>query len=179
MSLFRNIKEVMNKMSYDTSANSSDHASLSKIETEIKSINNEIESAYTQIGRKVMEYIDKFGEPLPNLDINDILSILSPKLDRKEALERESIEIQKRLKDQEVLRAKNKLIAEFEVEKEKLDKALAMDVITLKEYEDKVNKFRSRIDNFDDIRKIEAQYNMGIISLDEKNDKISKLLNIF
>lgn len=177
MSLFRNIKEVMNKMSYDTSTTSSDHANLNKLETEIKSINNEVESAYTQIGRKVIEYIDKFGEPLPNLDINDILNVLSPKLERKEELEKQCIEIQKRLKDQEVLRAKNKLIDEFEFEKEKLDKALAMDVITISEYDDKINRFRSRIDNFDDIRKIEAQYNLGIISLDEKNDKISKLLN--
>ena len=99
------------------------------------------------------------------------------KLARKEELEKEqSLEIQKRLKDQEVLRAKNKLIAEFEIEKEKLDKALAMDIISQSEYNSKINKFRAKIDYFEDIRKIEAQYDMGIITLDEKNNKISKII---
>lgn len=178
MSFFKNIKEVIDKISYDTCASNNEQVTLNKIEIEIKSINTEIDSAYTQIGRKVIDYIDKSGEPIPNLDINDILTMLSPKLARKEELEKQSLEIQKRLKDQEVLRAKNKLINEFELEKEKLDKALAMDIISQNEYNSKISKFRARIDYFEDIRKIEAQYDMGIITLDEKNNKISKLLDI-
>lgn len=178
MSFFKNIKEVIDKISYDTCTVNNEQISLNKIETEIKSINSEIDSAYTQIGRKVIDYIDKSGESIPNLDINNILTMLSPKLARKEELEKQSLEIQKRLKDQEILRAKNKLIAEFEIEKEKLDKALAMDIISESEYNSKISKFRAKIDYFEDIRKIEAQYDMGIITLDEKNSKISKLLDV-
>lgn len=114
---------------------------------------------------------------MPGIDVSDILSMLEPKMSRKAELEAERIEIQKRLKDMALIQEKNRLEEEFRTEKEKLDRGLAMDIINKLEYEQKVNQYRKRIDNFDEIKKIEQQYEFGIISLQEKEIKINLILN--
>ena len=44
-------------------------------------------------------------------------------------------------------------------------------------YDGKVNHYRKRIDCFDDIKKIEQQYELGIIDFNEKEMKINFILN--
>lgn len=114
---------------------------------------------------------------MPGIDVTDILNMLDPKMSRKAELEAELLEIQKRLKDMALIQEKNKLEDEFLKEKEKLDRALAMDVINKDEYDGKVNQYRKRIDCFDDIKKIEQQYELGIIDFNEKEMKINFILN--
>lgn len=62
-------------------------------------------------------------------------------------------------------------------EKEKLDNALAMNVITTDEYNKKILPHQNKITYFDEIKNIEQQYSMSIISFEEKNDKIEEILN--
>ena len=149
---------------------------ISNIEKEISVLNSEIDAAYTQIGRKFVQYATETKQ-MPGIDVTDILNMLDPKMSRKAELEAELLEIQKRLKDMALIQEKNKVEYEFLKEKEKLDRALAMDVINKDEYDGKVNQYRKRIDCFDDIKKIEQQYELGIIDFNEKEMKINFILN--
>ena len=114
---------------------------------------------------------------MPGIDVSDILSMLEPKMSRKAELESERVEIEKRLKDMALIQEKNRLEEEFRREKEKLDRGLAMDIISKVEYDQKINQYKKRIDNFDEIKKIEQQYEFGIINLQEKEMKINIILN--
>ena len=50
-----------------------------------------------------------------------------------------------------------------------------MDVISRDEYNLKISIARKKVDNFEEIRKIEQQFDMGIITKEEKNAKIAAL----
>lgn len=52
--------------------------------------------------------------------------------------------------------------------KAKLDKVIDMDVISQDEYGKKINKYRMRLGNFGWIKKIEQQYELGIITREGK-----------
>ncbi|MPN59368.1 hypothetical protein SDC9_207089 [bioreactor metagenome] len=114
---------------------------------------------------------------MPGIDVSDILTVLDPKMIRKTELEKELVEIQKRIKDQMIIKEKNALEEKFKKEKEKLDAALAMEVISEYEYNEKINQHRKRLDNFEAIKKIEQQYELEIISIEEKDYKIYTLIN--
>ena len=51
-----------------------------------------------------------------------------------------------------------------------------MDVITQDEYNFKLSIAKKKVDNFDEIRRIEQQFDMGIITKEEKNSKIDALM---
>lgn len=149
---------------------------MARISKEMIAIDTEINAAYTQIGRKYMDYVIK-NQEVTGLDVTDLLKILEPKLARKAQLDAELIDIQKRLKDMALLQEKNRLESEFTLEKEKLDRALAMDVITQLEYDQKVKQHRKRIDFFNDIKKVEQQFDLGIITIAEKESKLDAIFN--
>ena len=50
-----------------------------------------------------------------------------------------------------------------------------MDVITQDEYNFKISVAKKKVDNFEEIRRIEQQCEMGIITKEEKNAKIDAL----
>lgn len=183
MALFDNLKamkESFTKVAVDVANNASTTAreqeNINNIKKEIGVLNSEINVAYTQIGKKFMDYVLEHNE-IPGIDISDILRVLEPKMERKIELEAQMVEIEKRLKDMAIIQEKNRLEEEFAKEKEKLDKALAMGIVDDIEYDQKINKYRKKIDNFEEIKKIEQQYEFGIIDLQEKEHKINMLLN--
>lgn len=51
-----------------------------------------------------------------------------------------------------------------------------MDVLSKDEYEAKITKLKNRIEKFDDIKRIEHQYELKIISRDDMEEKINTLL---
>lgn len=183
MAFFDNLKtmtesftKVATDMANSVSTTAREQVNINNIEKEIGVLNSEIDSAYTQVGRRFVEYVIEKKE-MPGINISDILSMLEPKMSRKIELETERIEIEKRLKDMALIQEKNKLEDEFRREKEKLDRGLAMDIINKSEYDQKINQYKKRIDNFDEIKKIEQQYEFGIITLQEKEVKINIILN--
>ena len=64
---------------------------------------------------------------------------------------------------------------EYDQEKDKLEKAVKLDVISVAEKEQKLAKARLKLDNFDTIRKVKKQYEMSLISKDELNEKLAAL----
>lgn len=151
-----------------------DNAELSSIKMQINVIEQELNAAYVQIGKKYVDYVVQTGD-MGNLDIADLLTMMDPKLTRKQELEAQLVELEKRMKQNAILREKAKVEQDFQEEKTKLDRALAMDVLSQDEYNFKISIAKKKVDNFEEIRRVEQQCEMGIITKEEKNAKIEAL----
>lgn len=149
---------------------------LMALKTQINVIDQELNSSYVQIGRKYVDYVIESGD-MPGIDVSDILKLIDPKLTKKMELEKQIIELEKEIKAKNVLREKQQAEEEFLAEKSKLDKALTMEIITQDDYDIKLAIARKKVDNFEMIRKIEQQAEMGLITKEEKAQKIEQLLN--
>lgn len=185
MGLFDNLKIVTKTTteSFNKAANaavssivaaSRENAKINSIKNEITSINGDLDAAYKQIGEKYVEFVLKTND-MPGIDVSDILKLMEPKLEKRNELEKELIEIEKRLKDQVILQEKSQMEDKFKLQKESLDKALAMNIISAQEYDEKVEKLRKGIDNFEAIRNVNKQYELGIISYQELQCKLQQL----
>ena len=132
-------------------------------------------SGYTQIGKKYVDYVKKTSE-MPGIDVSDVLKMLDPKFERRDELQAKMIEIEKRRKDRTLLQEKFAVEAQVQAEIEKLDKALAMELIGQAEYDTKVAQLKKRVDNFEAIKKVEQKCQMGIITAAERDKEIEALL---
>ena len=152
-----------------------EHSELAGLKAEINVIEKELEASYVMIGRKYVEYVIESGE-MPGIDITDILKMLDPKMTRKQELQEKVIELEKRIKEQDALRDKQAAEAEYIAGKEKLDKALAMNVLDQADYDEKLSVLQKKRDNFEIMRKLDQQVQMGIITEEEKDAKLSAIL---
>ena len=153
---------------------SQDNAKINDIRTELTAINGELDVAYKQIGEKYIKYVSETNE-MPGIDVKDILKLIEPKLEKKNEIEVQLIEIEKKLKDQVIIQEKEKFENEFKRQKETLDWAKAMDVISDDDYNLKLKEYTKKIDNFQAIRKVKKQYEFGIISYEELQIKLRDL----
>jgi hypothetical protein len=149
---------------------------LAGLKSEINVIEKELDASYIMIGRKFVDYVIESGE-MPGIDVSDILKMLEPKLERKQELQQKIIELEKRIKEKDALRDKQAAEEEYLAGKEKLDKALAMGVIEQSDYDEKIAALAKKRDNFEIMRKLDQQVQMGIITEEEKNAKLFEILN--
>ena len=162
------------KLTGDTVTSAKENAKLLAINNEINSLNGELLSAYQEIGKKYVKYLVAGGEAI-EFGAQEILGHVDVKLDKINVLNNELIEIEKELGNQLLIQEKALYITEFEDIKEKLDKALKLDLIDKNEYESKLAKAGKKVDNFDAIRRIEKQYEIDLITEEEKNKKLEEL----
>ena len=162
-------------MGSSVSVAAQEQSELVALKSQINVIEQELNSSYVQIGRKYVDYVIESGE-MPGIDVTDILKLIDPKITKKQELEQRIIELEKEIKAKNVLREKQQAEEEFLAEKSKLDKALGMDVISKDEYDMKIAIARKKVDNFEEIRRIEQQADMGLITKEEKAMKIEALL---
>ena len=146
-----------------------------KAEDTAETIDEEKEVSEEPAEDKVAEESDKDEEPV--FDVSDFLTIIKQDQAKKKELENQLAEVEKRAKQNTLLREKTKAEESFEQEKGVLDKALAMEIISKEEYEQKLNIARKKVENFEEIKKIEQQFEMGIITKEEKDEKINAILN--
>lgn len=151
-----------------------DQSELAGLKMQVNIIEQELEKAYSQVGRIYIEYVMNSGE-MPGIDVSDILRMIDPKITRKIELEEQIIECQKRVKDNNLMKEKERAEIAFRSEKDKLDKALAMDVISLDEYNIKLAIAYKKVEHFEEIRRIEKQCDMRIITETEKLEKLRLL----
>lgn len=152
-----------------------EQSELAGLKMQLNSIDFELDSAYIQIGRRYVEYVIETQE-MPQIDVTDILKLAEAKLERKQELEDKILEVEKQIKQKTVLRQKEQAEEEFRSDMQKLDKALEMDILTSEEYEDKAASVQKKRDNFAEIRRVEQQYDMGIISKAERDEKLRHLM---
>lgn len=124
---------------------------------------------------EVTEESDEDEEPV--FDVSDFLTIIRQDQAKKKELEDQLAEVEKRAKQNALIREKTKAEEAFEQEKGVLDKALDMEILSKEEYEQKLNIARKKVENFEEIKKVEQQFEMGIITKEEKDEKINALLN--
>ena len=146
-----------------------------KAEDTAETIDEEKEVSEEPAEDKVAEESDEGEEPV--FDVSDFLTIIKQDQAKKKELENQLAEVEKRAKQNTLLREKTKAEESFEQEKGVLDKALAMEIISKEEYEQKLNIAKKKVENFEEIKKIEQQFEMGIITKEEKDEKINAILN--
>ena len=146
-----------------------------KAEDTVETINEEKEVSKEPAEDKVAEESDEDEEPV--FDVSDFLTIIKQDQAKKKELENQLAEVEKRAKQNTLLREKTKAEESFEQEKGVLDKALAMEIISKEEYEQKLNIAKKKVENFEENKKIEQQFEMGIITKEEKDEKINAILN--
>ena len=174
--------ESLGKSAMGTAANvgssvgaaAQDQSELAGLKMQVNVIEQELDASYLQIGRKYVEYVIATSD-MPGIDVSDVLKLMEPKLERKSDLEKQIIELEKKIKDAAVLREKQAVEAEFLAEKAKLDKALAMDVLSQEEYDVKIASAKKKVDNFEEIRRVEKQFDMKLITREERDAKIRML----
>ena len=147
---------------------------LAGLKMQVNVIEEELNSAYAQIGRKYVEYVIQTQE-IPQINVTDILKMAETKLEKRKELEEQIIELEKQNKQKSLLRDKEQAEEEYRNEKQKLNRALAMDVLSQGDYNTKMAVIQKRLDNFEEIRRTEQQHEMGIITKEEKDAKIREL----
>ncbi|MGN0612632.1 MAG: hypothetical protein ACI4JB_01905 [Porcipelethomonas sp.] len=173
-SIIKSKRKTVGKVGSNATAATQEQAELVSLRSQINVIDQELDSAYTQIGRKYVEYVVETNE-MPGIDVSDILKMIDPKLTKKQELEQKIIQLEKEIKQKKIVREKAAAEEEFLAQKQKLDKALAMELLSQEEYDEKVAVARKRVDNFEEIRKVEQQAEMGIITKEEKAEKLKAL----
>ncbi len=153
-----------------------EQSELVALKSQVNVIEQELNASYIQIGRKYVDYVLESGD-MPGIDVSDILKLMDPKMSKKQELEQKIMELEKEIKQKKVLREKQQVEEEFLAEKAKLDKALGMELLTQEEYDVKLDIAKKKVDNFEAIRRIEQQAEMGLITEAEKTQKIEQLLN--
>lgn len=165
-------EEAIDEVKAEAAAETVDEA---KEEAAAETIDEEKEVSKEPAEDKVAEESDEDEEPV--FDVSDFLTIIKQDQAKKKELENQLAEVEKRAKQNTLLREKTKAEESFEQEKGVLDKALAMEIISKEEYEQKLNIARKKVENFEEIKKIEQQFEMGIITKEEKDEKINAILN--
>lgn len=151
-----------------------DQSELTSLKMQVNVIEQELDSSFVQIGRRYVDYVVASGE-MPGIDVSDVLKLIEPKMEQKQELETRIISLEKKIKDNAVLREKQAAEQAYLDEKSKLDKALAMDIISQNEYDAKLAVAKKKYDNFEQIRRVEQQYDMKLISKEEYDAKVKEL----
>lgn len=151
-----------------------EQSELVQLRSQVNVINQELDAFYIQIGRRYVDYVLESGE-MPGIDVADLLKLMDPKMTKKQDLEQKIVTLEKEIKAKNVLREKQQAEEMFLAEKNKLDKALAMEIISQDEYDVKLASAKKKVDNFEEIRRVKQQADMGLITKEEKEAKLKML----
>lgn len=147
---------------------------ITNLKREIQTVENDLDAAYIQIGRRFMEKAERTNDYC-GLEIADILRVMQPKIERKKELDKQLIVAEKSIREIDILREKEKADLEFQDEKGRLDKALAMGVLTQQEYDQRLSVAKKKAYNFEEIRRVNQQYDMNLITAEERDERIRQL----
>lgn len=152
-----------------------EQAKITAVKADIAALGAELDSAYAAIGKL---YVDKLlaGVEITEFGAAPTLKLIEPKLEKKMELEKELIALEKALADSQILQERQLIQAEIDEIKSKLDKALAMGVMTQAEYDAKLAQASKKLDNFEQIRNLKKQAELGLLTPSELEAKIQALL---
>ncbi len=144
------------------------------IKNEIESLDEELGRFYRSIGQKYVEHILTHNN-VKDFNIDNVLVILKTKVERRNALQNKLDQIEYLEQQQEIQQEKLKYESEYQTQKIKLDKALAMEVIGHEEYETRLKPYKSKVEHFDEMIKIQKQFEMGLIDAHEKKVRLFEI----
>lgn len=138
-------------------------------------IEKKLTDYYTEIGRRYVAYVETCQGEVA-FDVEDLLETMRPELEQLNEVKAQIADKEMEIKKATEERAKKKAQEEFEAEKNKLDSALEMDIITKEEHFAKLEAAQRKLDNYETLRKIDLQLEMGIITKAEHDEKIKNIL---
>ena len=150
-------------------------AKIAAVKADIAAIQAEIDTGYVQIGKA---YVDACiaGKEVSDIGAGATLKMMEPKLEKKIALEKELVELEKSLADSQMMQERALVQAEVDDIKAKLDKAKAMGAITDADYNAKLAHANKKLDHFEDIRMLKKQKELGLLTSAEFDAKVQALL---
>ncbi len=152
-----------------------EQSELASLNVQLAAVERKLEADYCEIGKRYVEYIG-VCETGAAFDVDDIIAKMQPNLEKKAELKTQICEKETQIKESNAQKAKKKAVEEYEVEKNKLEKALEMDIITKEEYEAKLAAAQKKLDNYEQLRKVKMQLEMDIISRKEYEAKVHEIL---
>lgn len=157
---------------YNTSKEQSEIAGL-KVQKAM--VEKKLQEYYAAIGKRYVEFVK--ADSTDVFDVNDILEEMQADKAKLDEIEESLAEKEINAKKAEEARREQKALEAYEAGKAKLDKALALDVITVEEYTEKLAVVQRKYDNHEQLRKIDLQLQMEIITKEEHDLKVEKLLS--
>ncbi len=151
-------------------------AKITAVKADIKALEAEIETGYASIGKAYVNACIA-GQEVTDIGVGATLRMMEPKLERKIALEKELVELEKALADSQIMQERQLVQAEVDEIKAKLDKAKAMGAISDEDYAARLAKANLKLDHFNDIRMLKRQMELGIINSTEYQAKVNALLS--
>jgi hypothetical protein len=179
MGIFDKVKDVASAAVGATIHSSKENAKLIGVRAELTTLNEDLKSSYEMVGRRFVDFLveapaDVVGG-MPDIGVSDLLRHMEPKLEKKKVLEAELARIEKELGDSAVLQDKQAIEKEFLKEREKLEKAKKMGVLSDAEYASMLAVARRKLDCFEEIRRLEKQKELGILSAEAFAAKMQEL----
>lgn len=159
---------------YNTTKEQGEIASLNVQKSVIE---KRIQSQYAEIGKRYVEYVRSCTEDVSPFDVNDILETMEEDLSKIEEINAKIEEKQIQIKAAKDEKERQKAKELFQEEKAKLEKALQMDIISQAEYNYRLGKAEKKLENYDVLRKIEMQLEIGIITKEEYEEKVKNILD--
>ena len=147
---------------------------ISTLEMEQKKLEKEYDDLCLTVGKKYIEYLIETQNE-PEIDLSSEIRRLDPNLKRREEIENEIAALKVSEIQNQSTEEFNNVQQEYFTQKKKLDQALRGGIITQDEYDEKLSVYKSQVENFDEIQRIKAQYDMGIIKKDEMKKKLRAL----
>lgn len=149
-------------------------AKITALKMEVSSIEGEFEHLYMMVGKKYVEYLIETDDN-PAIDLEEEFRTIIPLMERKEALENEINELEASSMQSNAMEDLHNAKQEYYEQKRKLDQALKMGVITQDEYDSKIEKYKTKVDNFREIQRLQKQQEMGIITKEELKFRLKAL----
>lgn len=149
---------------------------LASMKIQRNSLEKNIQKIYAIIGKKYMECVEDNAITLMD-GIEEEVASLKADMETLEDINQQLAARDNKSVQNNLAKDKKKAEEKFEAEKDKLDKALAMDILSQEEYDEKLACAQKKLDLYEAVRKIDLQYEMQIIDKEEHDEKIAKLMN--
>ncbi len=175
----RNVSESVissaRNMGISLYSSTKEQGELASLNVQKSVIEKKLEDFYAEIGKRYVTYIAECDGGTA-FDVADVLEAMQPQLDRLAEVKDSITEKELQIKQANEERAQKRAREEFDAEKERLDKALQMEIITEEDYTEKLESARRKLDHYDVLRKLRLQLEMGIISKEEYEKKVKDVL---
>lgn len=156
-------------------SSSKEQSELAGMKVQKSVIEKKLQESYAEIGKRYVNYITS-ADGSEAFSVADILETMKPELDKLAELEIAIENKKMNAKKEEEERIQRKAQEEYDLEKARLDRALDMDILTQEEYDEKLAIVQRKLDNHEQLRKIDMQLQMGIITREEHAAKVDRLL---
>lgn len=145
-----------------------------RLRTQMDALQKELDKQYADLGK---QYVDSLSDGSASKnDIDTAVQMIRQKKESLSKLEKELMEIEKSTINNRIFVEKQQALETFNAELAKLEKAVSMEVMSQEEFNEKRSALQRRMDNFEAIKRIEIQQEMGIITREEKDRKIAQLV---